>query len=60
MPDIFKIVDLGVGLGSLVAIVFVVKIFADVMKNHMQHNTEAIRDLSVAIEQMLGFLERKN
>jgi len=59
MPDIFKIVDLGVGLGSLVAIVFVVKIFADVLKNHMSDNSKALRDLSVAIDQMLGFLDRR-
>lgn len=59
MVDVFKLVELGVAIASLVAIVLVVRIFVGFMQNHMEHNTKALRELSVAIDQMLGFLDRR-
>lgn len=50
------IAQYGVAIVSLVVVVYVVREFVGVIKNHLTHSAEAQDSLSQAIHSMLDFL----
>lgn len=52
--------EYGVAIFSIGAMVYIVKLFVNFMKNHIQHHTEVAQGLKDAVCNLLRFLERKN
>lgn len=52
--------EYGIAIFSIGAIVYIVKLFVNFMKNHIQHHTEIAQALKDAVCNLLRFLERKN
>jgi len=50
----------GIAIALIIAIVVIVKVFMNFVKNHIEHNTRSQQRLADTIEQLLRWLEHKN
>lgn len=50
----------GISIALIGLIVYIIKTFGDAVKNHVQHNTDALTGLQVAITELVTWLKAQN
>ena len=55
-----NIAEYGVSIVSIAAIIYVVQMFLNFFKHHIEYHTKAAQELTATIRELLVYLERTN
>ena len=63
MPDLTTLVEygsVGIAVALIILIAYIIKIGLNLIGNHINHNTDAIKELTVTISELKTWLKMKN